>query len=126
MPNQKLHPAPIVAKGVIALGDAWNMRHPLTGGNTTNNNTTLTKINWFKLRILFIEGGMTVALSDCVYIRNLLQQIPDFANYELVDYVLQRFYKQREGRATTINILAFALYLVFCCGSDGTSPHIIS
>jgi squalene monooxygenase len=94
MPNQKLHPAPIVLKGVIALGDTWNMRHPLTG------------------------GGMTVALSDCVYIRNLLQEIPDFANEELVDYVLQRFYKQREGRATTINILAFALYLVFCCGSD--------
>jgi hypothetical protein len=68
---------------------------------------------------------MTVALSDCVYIRNLLQEIPDFANYELVDYVLQRFYKQREGRATTINILAFALYLVFCCGSDGISLQFV-
>lgn len=60
-----------------------------------------------------------MALSDCVCVRNVLREIPDLADSELVDYALQRFYKVREGRATTINILAFALYLVFCSGSDG-------
>lgn len=39
--------------GVLLLGDAYNMRHPLTG------------------------GGMSVALNDVIIWRSLLKNIPD-------------------------------------------------
>lgn len=42
--------------GVLLLGDAYNMRHPLTG------------------------GGMSVALNDVCIWRNLLKNIPDLYN----------------------------------------------
>ena len=32
MPNRFLPPAPIEKPGVLCMGDALNMRHPLTGG----------------------------------------------------------------------------------------------
>jgi squalene monooxygenase len=38
--------------GALLLGDAFNMRHPLTG------------------------GGMTVALSDCSLLAELLRPVP--------------------------------------------------
>ena len=49
MPNSFLPPAPVETPGVLVLGDALNMRHPLTG------------------------GGMSVALNDVVIWRNLLR-----------------------------------------------------
>ena len=48
MPNSFLSSAPLIKAGVLCLGDALNMRHPLTG------------------------GGMTVGLSDVVLFRDLL------------------------------------------------------
>mgnify|MGYP002357659234 CR=1 FL=1 len=50
MPNQFLPTSPQRTPGVIVLGDAWNMRHPLTG------------------------GGMTVALNDVDLLRTLLRE----------------------------------------------------
>lgn len=44
--------------GVLLLGDAYNMRHPLTG------------------------GGMSVALNDVRIWRNLLKNIPDLYDDE--------------------------------------------
>ena len=49
MPNSFLPPSPIEKPGVLVLGDAFNMRHPLTG------------------------GGMSVALNDVLIWRRLLQ-----------------------------------------------------
>ncbi|KAH0923327.1 hypothetical protein HID58_023345 [Brassica napus] len=43
-------------KGVIVLGDAFNMRHPI------------------------IASGMMVALSDVLILRNLLRPVPSFSN----------------------------------------------
>lgn len=94
MPNQKLHPNPYIRRGVLPLGDAYNMRHPLTG------------------------GGMTVALSDTVTLVELLKEVPDLADVPLVHEVLADFYNERKPLASTINILAFALYQIFCGGSD--------
>lgn len=94
MPNQKLHPNPLLRRGVFALGDAYNMRHPLTG------------------------GGMTVALSDSVCLSKALSAVADFANSDSVHAALADFYSDRKPLASTINILAFALYSIFCGGSD--------
>ncbi|KAG0345107.1 Squalene epoxidase, partial [Podila humilis] len=49
MPNSFLPPSTSSDLGVILLGDAMNMRHPLTG------------------------GGMTVALNDVVYLKDMLK-----------------------------------------------------
>ncbi len=51
MPNSFLPPAPVEMPGVLVLGDALNMRHPLTG------------------------GGMSVALNDVVIWRDLLRSV---------------------------------------------------
>ena len=53
MPSSFLPPAPLEKPGVLLLGDAMNMRHPLTG------------------------GGMSVALNDVRIWRGLLKDIPD-------------------------------------------------
>eukprot|EP01119_Soliformovum_irregulare_P004493 TRINITY_DN15517_c0_g1_i1.p1 TRINITY_DN15517_c0_g1~~TRINITY_DN15517_c0_g1_i1.p1 ORF type:complete len:504 (-),score=92.18 TRINITY_DN15517_c0_g1_i1:13-1500(-) len=90
MPNQKLHTDHAVQQrpGIIAIGDTWNMRHPLTG------------------------GGMTVALSDVCHLKTCLNGV-DFNNHAEIQNALTLFYIKRKGLAVTINILAQALYGVF-------------
>ncbi|WCJ18075.1 squalene epoxidase 2 [Euphorbia peplus] len=51
MPNRSMPASPHPTPGALLLGDAFNMRHPLTG------------------------GGMTVALSDIVLLRDLLRPL---------------------------------------------------
>ncbi|KAG0692248.1 squalene epoxidase-domain-containing protein, partial [Suillus ampliporus] len=94
MPNSFLPPAPQShQRGVILLGDAWNMRHPLTG------------------------GGMTVALSD-VYILSLhLHKVNDLRDWVQMTAVLKKWWWERKGLSATINILSVALYDLF--GADG-------
>ncbi|PHU10346.1 Squalene epoxidase 3 [Capsicum chinense] len=72
--------------GCLLIGDAFNMRHPITG------------------------GGMTVALSDIVVLRDLLRTLPDFNDANAVSSSLQRFYTLRKPLASTINIVADVLY----------------
>ncbi|KAJ7485535.1 squalene epoxidase-domain-containing protein [Mycena latifolia] len=75
--------------GVFLLGDAWNMRHPLTG------------------------GGMTVALTDVVVLRSLLGALPDLKDCDQTSRVLRKWHWQRKSVAATVNILSFALYDLF-------------
>lgn len=91
MPNSFLPPATNRTPGLALLGDALNMRHPLTG------------------------GGMTVALNDVVLIKSLLdpQIVPDLDNTPLVLGQLRRFHWQRKNLTAVINILAQALYTLF-------------
>ena len=100
MPNSFLpsveQGGPHTKEGVILLGDAWNMRHPLTG------------------------GGMTVALSDVVLLAPMLAAVPDLADWHAVAEVLHRWHWARKPLSATINILSIALYDLF--GADGTSP----
>ncbi|KAH9962575.1 squalene epoxidase [Russula dissimulans] len=96
MPNSFLpsveQGGPHAKEGVILLGDAWNMRHPLTG------------------------GGMTVALTDVVLLAPMIAAEPDLADWRAMTDVLHRWHWARKPLAATINILSVALYDLF--GAD--------
>ncbi|KAK6945906.1 Squalene epoxidase [Dillenia turbinata] len=122
MHNRIMPAAPKPKPGALLLGDSFNMRHPLTG------------------------GGMTVALSDVVIIRDLLRPLANFNDPHAVCKYLEAFYTLRKVNedslvchalqvifthelticfelilqpvASTINILAGALYKVFCATTD--------
>nr|XP_043631325.1 squalene epoxidase 3-like isoform X2 [Erigeron canadensis] len=94
MPNRSMPASPVPTPGALLLGDAFNMRHPLTG------------------------GGMTVALSDIVVLRDLLKPLHDFSDADSLTKYLESFYTLRKPMASTINTLAGALYKVFCASPD--------
>ncbi|EGN97789.1 hypothetical protein SERLA73DRAFT_90890 [Serpula lacrymans var. lacrymans S7.3] len=97
MPNSFLPPVEQGGKhmkeGVILLGDAWNMRHPLTG------------------------GGMTVALNDVVILSKLLTRVDNFGDWDSISDLLHEWHWARKPLSSTINILSVALYDLF--GADG-------
>jgi len=80
------------------LGDAMNMRHPLTG------------------------GGMTVALQDVVLLGALLSPtaVPRLDDTRAVLAQMRRFHWKRKEFSSSLNILAQALYVLFV--ADGMSP----
>lgn len=86
-------------EGVFLVGDAWNMRHPLTG------------------------GGMTVAFNDVVLLRDFLAQIEDFSRWDEIGQGLRRWHWDRKPLASTVNILSVALYDLF--GANGTSMDFL-
>ncbi|KAL1831854.1 hypothetical protein ACET3Z_001505 [Daucus carota] len=94
MPNRSMPANPHPTPGALLLGDAFNMRHPLTG------------------------GGMTVALSDIVLIRDLLRPLHNLHDASTLCKYLESFYTLRKPVASTINTLAGALYKVFCASPD--------
>lgn len=77
--------------GVVVLGDAHNMRHPLTG------------------------GGMTVAFNDALLLSSLLDpaHTPNLADYEAVRTAMASFHWRRKNLTGIINVLAQALYSLF-------------
>ncbi|KAG8845212.1 Squalene epoxidase [Tulasnella sp. 330] len=101
--------------GAILIGDAWNMRHPLTG------------------------GGMTVALSDVVILRRLLEPLVSeaydalsepgavpprpFADWERITPLLTDLHWERKGLASTVNILSVALYDLF--GAEDENLNVL-
>ncbi|SPO05982.1 related to squalene monooxygenase [Cephalotrichum gorgonifer] len=91
MPNSWLPPTKQAANGMVVLGDAMNMRHPLTG------------------------GGMTVALSDVVVLSDLLspEAVPSLSDVAAVQSAMDRFYWRRKRYTSIINVLAQALYSLF-------------
>jgi squalene monooxygenase len=98
MPNSFLPPIEQgglhTKEGVILLGDAWNMRHPLTG------------------------GGMTVAFSDIVLLAPMIADELDLTDWHALTEVLHRWHWARKPLAATINILSVALYDLF--SAEGT------
>ncbi|KAL4792377.1 squalene epoxidase-domain-containing protein [Aspergillus venezuelensis] len=96
MPNSFLPSATNKTPGLIVLGDALNMRHPLTG------------------------GGMTVALNDVVILRDLLspEKVPKLSDSALVLKQLSTFHWRRKMGASVINVLAQALYSLFAADDD--------
>ncbi|XP_010248320.1 PREDICTED: squalene monooxygenase-like [Nelumbo nucifera] len=94
MANRSMPASPYPTPGALLLGDAFNMRHPLTG------------------------GGMTVALSDIVVLQNLLKPLRDLNDASSLCKYLESFYTLRKPVASTINTLAGALYKVFCASPD--------
>ncbi len=92
MPNSWLPAAKQTrTAGAIILGDALNMRHPLTG------------------------GGMTVAFNDALLLSSLLapHQIPSLSDHAAVRAAMARFHTQRKSLTSIINVLAQALYSLF-------------
>lgn len=87
---------------MILIGDAMNMRHPLTG------------------------GGMTVALWDVVHLQSLLhpKRIPDLSDSNLVLAQMTRLHWIRKPLSSVVNILAQALYALFAAG-DGKMKYVI-
>ncbi|KAJ0821444.1 Squalene monooxygenase [Helianthus annuus] len=94
MPNRSMPAAPQPTPGALLMGDAFNMRHPLTG------------------------GGMTVALSDIVLLRDLLRPLRNLNDAATLCNYLECFYTLRKPVSSTINTLAGALYKVFCASPD--------
>uniref|UniRef100_A0A7S3G9F9 Squalene monooxygenase n=1 Tax=Palpitomonas bilix TaxID=652834 RepID=A0A7S3G9F9_9EUKA len=100
MRNQVMPASPTIHKGVCLLGDAFNMRHPLTG------------------------GGQTVVLSDVEIVKDLLNAIPDLRDQQKVTQSLKEFYVSRLPKSASINILATALYGVFTPGDNPTMREV--
>lgn len=73
MPNRSMPAHPYPTPDALLLGDAFNMRHPLTG------------------------GGMTVALSDIVILRNLLRPLSDLNDANSLCKYLESFYTLRKA-----------------------------
>ncbi|KAF9582415.1 Squalene epoxidase [Lunasporangiospora selenospora] len=93
MPNNFLPPSTSSELGIIVLGDAMNMRHPLTG------------------------GGMTVALNDVVYLRDFLKD-DVMTDQEVTMVQMELFFWKRKERNSVINLLAQALYTLFAGNDD--------
>ena len=91
MPNSWLPPTKQSARGMVVLGDAMNMRHPLTG------------------------GGMTVAFNDVVLLAELLHpsKVPNLENYAAVQVAMDQHHWRRKRLTGIINVLAQALYSLF-------------
>ncbi|CAH8355898.1 unnamed protein product [Eruca vesicaria subsp. sativa] len=81
-------------KGVIVLGDAFNMRHPI------------------------VASGMMVALSDVLIIRNLLRSLPNIGNAKKVSELIKSFYIIRKPMAATVNTLADVFSNVLVATTD--------
>jgi squalene monooxygenase len=97
MPNSYLSPSPQSQhSGVVLLGDAMNMRHPLTG------------------------GGMTVALNDVLLLSDLLapERVPDLGDAAAVQAAMTEFHWRRKSLTAIINVLAQALYSLFAAHDD--------
>uniref|UniRef100_A0A8B9EVK7 Squalene monooxygenase n=1 Tax=Amazona collaria TaxID=241587 RepID=A0A8B9EVK7_9PSIT len=95
MPASFLPPSAVNKKGVLLLGDAYNIRHPLTG------------------------GGMSVILNDIKIWKSLLQDIPDL--YEDSDILQAKrtfYWSRKKSHSFVVNVLAQALYELFAATDD--------
>ncbi|KNC52664.1 squalene epoxidase [Thecamonas trahens ATCC 50062] len=100
MPNSYLPAVPERKLGAIALGDSFNMRHPLTG------------------------AGMTVALADGKLLVELLGEVDDLSDRKATAKKLKSFYTLRKEHASTANVLANALYAVFAARDNEYLPFM--
>jgi squalene monooxygenase len=86
MPNHYMAARPVLKEGAVLLGDALNMRHPLTG------------------------GGITAVFSDVKILGSHLLNMRDFSNTDLIHKKVRMYYKDRRHANANVNILANALY----------------
>lgn len=95
MPASFLPPSPVNKRGVLLLGDAYNIRHPLTG------------------------GGMSVAFKDIKLWRKLLKGIPDLYDDAAIFQAKKSFYWSRKmSHSFVVNVLAQSLYELFSATDD--------
>lgn len=90
MPNQYLPATVNKTPGLVLVGDAMNMRHPLTG------------------------GGMTVCFNDAVILCEMLgPQSVNLVDERRVRAILEKFYQDRKAKSAVVNVLSVALYRLF-------------
>ncbi|KAI1422279.1 SE-domain-containing protein [Xylaria sp. FL1777] len=96
MPNSWLPPCQIRKRGVVLLGDAYNIRHPVSG------------------------SGMTVALNDAVVLSELLHpaHVPSLKDYTAVKRQVSEFRHRRKSYSLVLNILAQVMYLLVTADDD--------
>lgn len=83
MANRSMPASPYPTPGALLIGDSFNMRHPLTG------------------------GGMTVALSDIVVLRDLLRPLGNLNDASALCRYLESFYTLRKvSKIFNINIIS--------------------
>lgn len=88
MPNSYLPARQNDVTGLCVIGDALNMRHPLTG------------------------GGMTVGLNDVVLLIKKIGDL-DFSDRETVLDELLDYHYERKNYDSVINVLSIALFALF-------------
>jgi len=86
MPNHFMPAKPILKKGAVLLGDALNMRHPITG------------------------GGLTAVFSDVYLLSSHLLSMPSFDDPDLLHKKIALYYQDRFHANTNVNIMANSLY----------------
>ncbi|XP_073787561.1 squalene monooxygenase isoform X5 [Danio rerio] len=95
MPASFLPSSPVSKPGVLLLGDAYNMRHPLTG------------------------GGMSVALNDVRIWRRLLHHIPDLTDHTALSKAKKTFdWERKLSHSFVVDILAQTLHELFASQDD--------
>lgn len=92
MPNSYLSGRQNDVLGMCVIGDALNMRHPLTG------------------------GGMTVGLNDVVLLMKKIGDL-DFSDRETILDELLDYHYERKSYDSVINVLSIALYSLFAADS---------
>lgn len=92
MPNRSMPAYPLPTPGALLMGDAFNMRHPLTG------------------------GGVTVTLSDIVVLCDLLRPFANLDDAALLCKYLESFYILRKVSNFCILCILFCkLVRILCC-----------
>jgi squalene monooxygenase len=86
MPNHYMPAKPVYKKGAVLLGDALNMRHPITG------------------------GGLTAIFNDVNLLSGHLLDMPNFDDPILLHKKITAYYNDRFHANTNVNIMANALY----------------
>jgi len=100
MQNKLMSVQPLHQPGALLLGDAFNMRHPLTG------------------------GGMTVALHDTALLCSMLASPLDLGDPVATASCTFAYYTRRKPWSATINTLANALYCVFAETGESWSAEM--
>ncbi|XP_043922160.1 squalene monooxygenase-like [Protopterus annectens] len=95
IPTMYLPAVAVNKPGVLILGEAYNIRHPFTG------------------------GGMSVILNDIKIWRELLQEIPDLYDNEKIFQAKQKFYWLRKKSCSfVVNTLSELLHRLFTTSDD--------
>ena len=86
VPTYHLSEAASVRPGVLTMGDALNIRHPVNG------------------------AGMTVIFRDIAIIQELLKDIPDLNDVESVQRAQKTFTSRRKSYTFVTNVFARCFY----------------
>jgi squalene monooxygenase len=121
MPNP-FFPAPPQGRnrtreGALLIGDAWNQRHPLTGGGMTvalwDVVTLAREIIHHEDELFGTENYTTNGKSSKLTTMTSHEEEWSAARWDVMEDIVDRWWWQRKGYASTINILSVALWDLF-------------